>query len=108
MAPAASSIDSTDSYNGDDVRHYLYELDEALGHHWEVTQETEHLEAALATSQTALATMEGESSVAWVWLADSDARVVGRILRRNRVPLSFFHIMFFLMILSLLISVLTK
>ena len=86
----------------------LHEWDETLGHHWEVTQETEHLEAALAASQTALAIMEGESSIAWVWLVDSDARVVGRILRRNCVPLSFCYIMFFLMILSLLISVLTK
>ena len=89
VTPAASSIDSTISYNGDDARRYLYEWDKVLGHHWEVTQETEHLEAALATSQTTLTTMEGESSVAWVWLADSDARVVGRILKRNHVPLSF-------------------
>ena len=53
-----------DSYNGDDTRRYLYEWDEALGHHWEVTQETKHLEATLAASQTALAAVEGESSIA--------------------------------------------
>ena len=58
-ASEASSIDSTASYKGDDARCYLYERDEALGRHWEVTQETECLEAALATSQTALATVEG-------------------------------------------------
>ena len=62
MAPAVSSIDSMDSYNGDDARHYLYEQDEVLGRHWEVTQETERLEAALVASQTALTTVEGESS----------------------------------------------
>ena len=95
MAPAASSIDSTDSYNGDDARHYLYELDEALGHHWEVTQETEHLEAALAASQTALAIVEGESSAARARLADSNARVVGRTLKRNPAlsPSLFYHVL---------------
>jgi hypothetical protein len=54
----ASFPDSSYSYNGDDVRCYLHERDEALGHHWEVTRETEHLEATLAASQTAPATME--------------------------------------------------
>jgi hypothetical protein len=90
-----------DSYNGDDAWRYLYEWDEALGHHWVVTQETEHLEATLAASQTTLTAMEGESSAAWARLADSGARVAGRILRRNLVPLLFFSVMFFLMILFL-------
>jgi hypothetical protein len=108
VALAASLIDSTDSYNGDDAWCYLYEWDKALGGHWEVTQETERLEAAMAASQTTLAAVEGESSAARVWLADSDAKVVGRILRRNTVPLSLCSVMFFLMILSLPISALTE
>ena len=58
-----------DSYNGDDTRRYLYEWDEALGHHWEVTHQTERLEVTLTASQTALAAIEGESSAAWVRLA---------------------------------------
>ena len=57
VAPMASSIDSADSHNGDDSRCYLHEWEEALGRHWEVTQETERLEATLAASQTALATV---------------------------------------------------
>ena len=48
-----------DSYNGDDTRRYLYEWDEALGHHWEVTQETECLEVTLVASQTALTAVLG-------------------------------------------------
>ena len=55
----ASSIDSIDSYNGDDTRRYLHERDEALGRHCEVTQETKRLEAALAASQTTLTAVEG-------------------------------------------------
>lgn len=75
VAPATSSVDSTDSCNGDDARHYLYGRDEALGRHCEVSQETEHLEAALAASQTTLAAVEGESRAVWAQLADSDARI---------------------------------
>lgn len=49
-APMASSVDSTDSYNGDDAWCFLHEWDKVLGHHWEVTQETKHLEVTLAAS----------------------------------------------------------
>ena len=61
----ASFSDSSDLYNGDDARRYLHEWDEALGHSWEAAQETEHLEATLIASQTALTTVEGESTVTW-------------------------------------------
>ena len=79
-----------DSNNGDDTRRYLHERDEALGRHWEVTQETERLEAALATSQTTLAIVEEESSTARARLIDSNARVAGRTLRRNPALSPFF------------------
>ena len=95
VAPMASSIDSANSHNGDDARCYLHEWDEVLGRHWEATQETEHLETALATSQTILTAVEGESTAVWVRLVDSDARVAGRILRRKPTLLSFYSIMLF-------------
>ena len=41
-------------------------------------------------------------------LAKYDARVMGKICRRNLVPLSFYFVMFFLMILSLLIIALIE
>jgi hypothetical protein len=104
----ASFPDSSDSYNGDDVHCYLHERDEALGHHWEATRETERLEATLAAFQTAPATMEGESSATWAQLADSDARVMGETFRRNPVPLSFCFVVLFLMIPSLLITAPTE
>lgn len=93
-ASAASFVDSSDSYNGDDAWCYLHKWDEALGHHWDVTQETERLEAALAASQTALTTVEGESSAARARLADSNARVTGRPFRRNHVLLLFCFVVF--------------
>jgi hypothetical protein len=79
-----------------------------MGRHWEATQETERLEAALAASQIALATVERESSSAWARLADFDARVAGRISRRgNPVPSFFCSVMLFLMD-SLSVTALTK
>ena len=107
-ASATSSTNSSNSYNGDDARCYLHEQDEALGHHWEVTQKTKRLEAALTASQTALTTVEGESSAAWAWLAESNARVVGRIFRRNLVPLLFCSVVLLLMSFSFVITALTE
>lgn len=89
-ASPSSSVESSDSYNGVDARHYLYEWDEALGRCWEADQEHEHLVEALAASQTALATVEGESGLTRARLADSDARIAGRIPHEAL----FFYIMF--------------
>ena len=97
-AASATSSNSFDSYNEDDARHYLHERHEALGRCWEVAQETEHLEAALIASQTALATVEGESGAARARLAESDARVAGKIFRRDPVLLVFCLVMPFSMI----------
>jgi hypothetical protein len=65
-ASTSSSGDSSDSYNGDDARHYLCGWNEVLGRYREVVQESERLEATLTTSQVTLATVEGESNVSRV------------------------------------------
>ena len=51
-----------------------------MGHNWEATLETERLEPALNASQATLTAIEGESSSARAQLAESNARVVGKIL----------------------------
>ena len=79
-----------------------------MGHHWELTQETERLKAALAASQAALATMEGESNTTRVRLVESNARVIGRILRSNSVPSSSCLVVLLLMISSFVIIALTE
>ena len=61
-----------------------------MGHHWEATLETERLEPALNASQAALAAIEGESSAARAQLAESNARVVGKILQRALLLLVIF------------------
>ena len=48
-----------------------------------MTHETERLEAALAVSQIALTTVEGESRASRARLVDYDAMVAGRTLRTN-------------------------
>ena len=73
-----------------------------------MTHETKHLEAALTASQTALAAVEGESSTTRVQLAESDARVAGKIFRRNPIPLSFCSIVLFLTTHVLLTVALTE
>jgi hypothetical protein len=62
----------------------------------------------LTASQTALAVIEGESKTARVRLAESDARVTGRIFRRNPIPPLFCFIVLLLMISSFIITALTE
>jgi hypothetical protein len=101
QAVSASSFgNSSDSYNKDNAHHYLHGQNEALGRCREAAQETERLEAALIASQTAVATVEGESSVARAWLAESNARVTCKIFRRDPILLVLCSIMPFLMIPS--------
>ena len=93
-ASSASSNDSSDPYTEDDARHYLHEWDEALGRYWEAAQESKHLKDALTASQTALATVEGESSTARARLVEFNARVVGKVFRRSPVPITLPHRVF--------------
>ena len=80
-ASTGSSDDSSDSYNGDDARRYLCEQNAAMDHYSEVTHESGRLEFALNASQTALATIEGETNAVWAQLAASDARVMGKFFK---------------------------
>ena len=59
---AASSSDSSDSYNGDNSRHYLHEWRMAQNHYSKVTWENDQLEIRLEVSQAALHMAEEETS----------------------------------------------
>ena len=63
VVPAGSSDDSSDSYSGDDVCHYLREQNAVMDHYSEATREGYHLEVALNASQATLAAVEGETNV---------------------------------------------
>jgi TRAP-type uncharacterized transport system substrate-binding protein len=51
-----------------------------IDHYSKVTHQNGQLEFALNASQAALSAIEGEANVAGAQLAESDARVVGKIL----------------------------
>ena len=59
----ASSLDSSDSYNGDDARRYLHEWRMAQNPYFEATWENGQLEIRLGISQAILHTAEEEASV---------------------------------------------
>lgn len=80
---AESSDDSSDSYNGDDARHYLHERNEAMDRYSEATRENWRLELALSASQAALAAVEGEIGAVRAKLAESDARIAGKIFNKT-------------------------
>ena len=79
----ASSLDSSDSYNGDNARRYLHQWRMAQNRYSEVTWETGQLEIHLGVSQAALHAAEEEANAARARLAKSDAVVAGTISLRN-------------------------
>ena len=79
----ASSSDSSDSYNGDDVRRYVHELRMAQNHYSEATWENSQLEIHLGVSHVALHAAEEEANAARVRLAESDAAVAGKMNFRD-------------------------
>ena len=58
----SSSLDSSDSYNGDDARRFLREWRAAQNRYSEVTRENGQLEICLGASQAALHAAEEEAS----------------------------------------------
>ena len=58
----ASSLGSSNSYNGDDARRFLWEWRAAQNRYSEVTQENGQLEIHLGASQAALHLAEDEAS----------------------------------------------
>ena len=87
----ASSLDSYDSYNGDDARRYLHEWRMAQNRYSEATWENDQLKIRLGVSQATLYAAEEEASAVQAWLAESNAMVVGKMNSKNasfRFPLS--------------------
>ena len=63
----ASSLDSSDSYNGDDARRYLHEWRMAQNHYSEVTWENGQLEIHLEVSEATPHAAEEEASAVRAW-----------------------------------------
>ena len=82
VAPNSSS-DSFDFYNGDDARCFLREWKTTQDRYSKATQKNGQLEIRLGASQATLHTTEEEASVAWAWLAESNAMVAGKMDSKN-------------------------
>ena len=82
----SSSLDSSDSYNGDDAQRYLHEWRMAQNRYSKATWENGQLEIRLRVSQAALYVAEEEASAVRAWLAKSDAMVAGK-----RNPMKAFY-----------------
>ena len=78
-----SSLDSSDSYNGDDARHFLQEWRAAQDHYSEATRENGQLEIRLGASQATLLAAKEEANIARTRLAESNAMVVGKTNSKN-------------------------
>ena len=74
-----SSLDSSDSYNGDDAPCFLWEWRASKDHYFEATRENGQLDIHLGASQAALLAVEKEANAARAWLAESDAMVEGKM-----------------------------
>ena len=85
----SSSLDSSDSYNGDDARCFLREWRAAQNRYFEATQENGQLEIRLRASHVTLHVAEEEASAIRARLADSDAVVTGKMIFRDvSIPIS--------------------
>ena len=79
----ASSLDSSDSYTGDDARRFLHEWRMAQNRYSKVTWENGQLEIRLRVSQATLLVAEEEANAARAWLAKLDAAVAGKMNLRD-------------------------
>ena len=70
----ASSSDSVDSYDGDDAQRFCHKWNVAVDRYSEATRCNGQLEFAVNASQAA-----SQANVAQAQLAESDARVTGKI-----------------------------
>ena len=86
----ASSLDSSNSYSGDDARRFLREWRASQNRYSEATWENSQLKICLGVSQATLHAVEEEACAVQAWLAESDAMVAGKMNSRN-VFYSDFH-----------------
>ena len=93
-----SSSDSSDSYIGDDARHFLQEWKAAKDRYSEATRENGQLEIHLEASQAALLAAEEETNTARAQLDESNAMVEGK-MDFNKTSVLIFSI--FVLIVSL-------
>lgn len=93
--PFESCSDSSDSYNGDDARCFLLERNEVWGLYSDATHEVGRLDFCRSALQAALDAAEGEAITDGARLAESDARVAGKIFFEKILFHDFILMIFF-------------
>ena len=94
----ASSLNSSNSYNGDDAWCFFREWRVAEDRYFEVIRNNGQLEIRLGVFQAALNAAKEEASVVRARLAESDATVAGKMSSRNvpiLVPIAFVLTVFY-------------
>ena len=79
----ASSLGSSNSYDGDDAWHFFQEWRAAEDRYSEAIWNNSQLEIHLGVFQVALNAAEEEASAVRAWLAESDAAVAGKMSSMN-------------------------
>ena len=79
----ASSLGSSNSYDGDDAWHFFREWRVAMDHYSKAIWNNGELEIHLGVLQVALNAAEEEANAVRAWLAESDAVVAGKMSSMN-------------------------
>ena len=85
----ASSLGSSNSYDGDDARRFFQEWRVAEDHYSEVIRNNDQLEIRLGVLQAALNAAKEEASAIRARLAESDATVAGKTKSMNTPDCQF-------------------
>ena len=94
----ASSLGSSNSYDGDDARCFFREWRAVEDHYSEAIRNNGPLEIRLGVFQAALNAAEEEASAVRAWRAESDAAIVGKMSSMNvsiLVSIAFVLIFFY-------------
>ena len=90
VAPAPdSSSESSDSYTGDDARHFLQDWRATKDRYSEAIRENGQLEIHFEASQAALLAAEEETNAIRARLAESDAMVAGKLSSKKTLSYIF-------------------
>ena len=81
--PRRRILPTSDSYNGDDARHYLHEWRMAQNRYSEATWENGQLKICLGVYQAALNATKEKASAVRAWLSESNAAVAGKMSSIN-------------------------
>jgi hypothetical protein len=76
----SSSVGSSDSYNGNDARHFCHDLEEMRNLYTTATELNDQFENHLNAQRIALAAADAEAADLCTWLSEADFAMAGKML----------------------------